>query len=228
MKALTRGVLVALVLACALAVVAPPAFATGMNTASINNTGPFFTPVGNTRDSKSTFVAGRVDFSGLNGMGAAVTVTCRSQMSGYVPETHTRVRMTAVGFGGCVTNIGVVSFVNVTVSSQNPFTLHVTSEAGSGSWNTTLGIPMGQHISINITLGEDRFCGITIATQSIRAVDTDVARTLALSDPTVTFVLDAGSDPELCPDPARTLTVIGTYMFAPDTENDDFGSTLLS
>jgi hypothetical protein len=214
-----------LVVACALAVVVPPAFATSMNTASINNTGPYFTPVGNTRDSKSTFVAGRVDFSGLNGMGAAVTITCRSQLSGYVPETHTRLRMTNVGFGGCVSSAGTVSFVNVTVSSQNPFTLHVTSEAGRDSWNTTLGIPMGQHISINITLGENRFCGITIATQSIRATDTDVARMLVFRDPTVTFALDAGSDPDLCPDPARALTMTGTYMFSPDTANDDFRST---
>jgi hypothetical protein len=228
MKALTRCALVALVVAGALAVIAPPAFATGLNTGSVNNVGPFFTPIGNTDNSSSTFIGPRVDFSGVTRGGAGVTVTCESGMSGYVPNTHTRVLITDLAYNGCISNIGNVSFALSDATSANPYTLHVTSTFGgvANSWSTTLNIPMGQRISINITLGGGRFCGITIGPQSIKATDTDAGRTLVFADPTVRFILDAGSDVVNCPDPARNLTLTGTYGFRPDTPADPFRSTL--
>jgi hypothetical protein len=228
MRALTRCALAALVVAFALATIAPAAFATGVNTTSVMNVGPFFTPIGNTVNSSSTFVGPRIDFSALNAAGAAVTVTCESGMSGYVPNTHTHVLITNLAFNRCVSNIGVVSFAIADATSMNPYGLHVTSTFGGvpNSWSTTLAIPMGRRISINITLGGGRFCGITIGPQSIKASDTDVARTLVFADPTVRFILDAGSDPVNCP--VSPFTMTGAYRFRPDTAADAFRSTLAS
>jgi hypothetical protein len=227
MNPLKGGILVALVLLCALAVVGAPAFATVANTTSVMNVGPFFTPIGNTDNSSSTFASPRVDFSAVAFDGRVVTVTCVAGASGYVPNTHTRVLITAMGFGGCVPSIGAGAMVRTSATSATPFGWHVTSTVvmTPASWFTTLAIPAGQNISIVINLGGGRFCGMTIGQQSIKATDTNVTRTVVFNDPTIRFILDAGSDPVLCPDPARTITMTGTYTYRPDTAADMFRST---
>ncbi len=230
MNPLKRGVLAALVLVCALGVVSAPAFATGANTTSVANVAPFFTPIGNTDNSSSTFTSPRVDFSVVGLDGRLITVTCRAAASGYVPQTHTRFFFTTMTFAGCRSNLGVATTVTTTATSMTPFGWHVTAPVPgvANSWFTTLIVPGGQSISIVITLGAGRFCGATIGPQSIKAIDTDAARTMAINDPTVRFVLDAGSDPVVCPDPARTITIRGTYGYTPDTQNDAFRSTAAS
>ncbi len=227
MNPLKRGVLVALVLLCALAVVSAPAFATVANTTSVMNVAPFFTPIGNTDNSSSTFASPRIDFSAVAFDGRVVTVTCVANASGYVPNTHTRVLITAMGFGGCRPSIGVAATVTTTATSATPFGWHVTSTVvmNPNSWFTTLTVPGGQNISITINLGGGRFCGMTIGPQSIKATDTNAGRTVVVADPTIRFVLDAGSDPVLCPNPARTITMTGTYTYRPDTAADRFRST---
>ena len=101
-----NGVLVALVLASALAVVVSPAFATpnitassGTRSADIQRAGavtPFITPSTNTRSEYSGVAPGTRPSLTVPAVGAVECDT--SNVSGYASTTHTQIRITSVTF----------------------------------------------------------------------------------------------------------------------------------
>ncbi|HEY6779405.1 MAG TPA: hypothetical protein VI111_00535, partial [Thermoleophilaceae bacterium] len=178
MKGLKTGVLVALTLTVALAT-ASPAYATVAFTDSQANASPWWNPIGDTIQSSVTGFAANLSFV-VPGAGA---VTCMVRFSGYVPQTHTQMRITNVQFRNCTSDMGTVSGVGSPVNSQTPWLLHLTTFLFPPSATGTLNIPAVSPISIVRTwMGMQ--CDITIPAQSIRFTWTNPTTSLVFNDPT--------------------------------------------
>lgn len=182
MSIVKSGVLAALVVVVALAVVAAPAMATPNNTTSVTQSAPFITPIGNT--ATSSFTASSPSSSFAVG---SLTITCTSTVRGYVPATHTRALLTAVNFPNpCTATVGTVSSVTTTASSTNPWILHARSVSGNSATGT-IEIPAGGNASITITAGILGSCSLIVGPQSIDATYTNVNHSLVVADSSVAF-----------------------------------------
>ena len=219
MRGLKTGVLVALTLAVTM-VAAAPAYATVAFTDSQANASPWWNPIGNTVNSSVTGRAMSLSFV-VPGAGA---VTCMVQFSGYVPVTHTQIRINGVSFRNCISDMGTVSAVQSPVNSQTPWLLHLTTFAFPPSAAGTLNIPPNSPISIFRTLNGVQ-CDITIPGQSIRFTWTNNNTSLVVSDPTVSF---RGTGAPLCPAAGTRMQVFGMFTVRPDTNADNLNVTLNS
>jgi hypothetical protein len=218
------SVLVVLVLAVGGAAAAAPALATPTSTSSTGSSPvtPFITPIGNTISSTFSAIGTRMDYSALALGGAmTATVTCTPGSSGYIPGTHTRLLL--VSFGGitCTSSFGGTTTVSSSTASATPWPVHLSREvrARSSSWGGTLEIPSGGNLVITVVSGPVR-CTITILPQSIVVAYTNPTRALTVTDATVRFVL-SGDSSATCPDPARTMTIIGTVTPRSSTMTDE-------
>jgi hypothetical protein len=221
MRGLKTGLLVALTLTAALAV-ASPAYATVNFTDSQANASPWWSPIGNTIDSSVTGFSASLSFI-IPGAGA---VTCIVQFSGYVPQTHTQMKITSVIFNNCTSNMGTVSAVFSPVNSLTPWLLHLTTFLFPPSAAGTLNIPANSTISIMRTL-MGRQCSITIPAQSIRFTWTNRTKSLVFGDPTVSFTGAPAGNP-LCPLVGTRMQVAGVFTLRPDTVEDNLLVTLMS
>ena len=218
MRGLKTGVLVALMLAATM-VAASPAHATVAFTDSQANASPWWNPIGNTVNSSVTGRAINLSFV-IPGAGA---VTCMVGLSGYVPQTHTQMRIGRVAFNGCTSNMGTVSAVQSPVNSPTPWLLHLTTFVFPPSATGTLNIPPNSPISIIRTLNGVQ-CDITIPGQSIKFTWTNINTSLAIGDPTVVF---RGTGAPLCPAAGR-MQVTSMITLHPDTSADNLDVTLVS
>jgi hypothetical protein len=219
MRELKTGVLIALTLALTVAT-AGPAFATVQFTDSQSNSSPWWTPIGSTVNSSVTGKAASMSFI-VPGAGA---VTCAVQFSGYVPATHTQIRINDVQFRTCTSDMGTVSGVTTPVNSLTPWLLHVrTFVAPSASG--TLNIPFNSPISIIRTM-LGRSCDITLPAQSIRFSWTNATTSLVFNDATISYRGVSGNP--LCPPMGTRLQVTSTFTVRPDTSADNLDVTLMS
>jgi hypothetical protein len=229
MRALRSGGLLALAL-FVLAVVAAPALATPGTTAS-SAQGPYWTPIGNTRDSSFTATSSRLNFSGVSGDGVTTfDLTCMARMEAYVPVTHTRALVTSLLPGPCTSPTFPTAdiFWFATADSVTPFALHLTARVAANSWSGTLSIPMGGGMTIWVIDNAMTLCRFSIPAQSLRFVDTDVTTSFVINDSTVVFRNDVMAQDMSCPDPGRTATIGSTFTFRPQTATDNLRSTAAS
>ena len=221
MRAFKSGVLLALTLALAVAA-AGPAYATVQFTDSQSNSSPWWTPIGNTVNSSVTGKATNMSFV-IPGAGA---VTCMVQFSGYVPVTHTQIRIGSVAFSRCTSDMGTVSGVSTPVNSLTPWLLHLTDFTAPPSARGSLNIPFNSPISIIRTMA-GRSCDITLPAQSIRFTWTNTTTSLVINDPTISYRGSTAGDP-LCPPVGTRLQITSTFTVLPDTRADNLNVTLVS
>ena len=210
--------LVVLALAVAVMAVAPVAQATVMFTNSQANSSPWWDPIGDTVQSSVTGKAPTVSFV-IPGVGA---VTCMSQFSGYVPATHTQLKITGIQFFNCFGPGGVAVPVTTPVNSLTPWALHLTTFLFPPSAIGTLNIPPNSPISMQVPVG-GQVATVTIPGQSIRFTWTNNTTSLVINDPTVSF---NGTAP--APPMGTKLQIIGTWTVLPDTKTDNLNVTLMS
>jgi hypothetical protein len=213
MRKMTLLVTIALLAICA--TVVQPAFATPtLTTSTAAEVAPFITPIGNTSTSQITGSSARMDFTA-----GGVTITCFSSMSGEIPTTHTRARISDLRFFLCVVSVaGIRATVTTTTTTMAPFLAHAKTLAGA-STTGTVEIPAGGNVTISIT--GTFACTLTVGPQSIDATFTHGNTSLLVSDMTVAFVR-AGS--AMCP-ASGNGTLVGTYTVRPDTTTDDLRVT---
>ena len=226
MSALRIGGLIALAVVVATAVVAAPALATPNGTGS-SAQAPYWTPIGNTRDSSFDATSMRLDFSAGSGDGMTTFgVTCQARLQAYVPMTHTRALVTSLlpVFCSSPTFPGAQVFWTTTADSVTPFELHLRQRVAANSWGGTFSIPFGGDMTIWVVDGGRTVCRFHIGAQSFRFLDTDVATSFIVNDSTVVFRNDAAASMS-CPDPARAGTLAGTFTFRPQTATDNLRST---
>jgi hypothetical protein len=214
-------VLTVLIVAAAVTLGASPtAFATPALTRSTGAipVAPFFTPVGNTlgssitapSTSRWTFAAGGVSF------------TCATVWSGYVPTTHTNLRVTRLDLTRCTTSLGAMwtPFATASASSVAPWTIHVRSIDVTGSYAGTIEIPAGGSLTIDVTGLSS--CRITIGPQSIDLTGVNATRQLAVNDASVAFTRIGAND---CP-ASGNGTMAATYIMKSDTAADEAARAL--
>ena len=230
MKALRSGGILALALLVLAVVVAAPALATPATTNS-SAQGPFWTPIGNTRDSSFTAQAASINFSSVSGDGVTTfDLACPATLEAYVPMTHTRALVTSLLPGICTSPTFPTAdiFWTTTANSVTPFALHLTSRPAANSWGGMLSIPMGGGMTIWVIDNARTICRFSIPAQSLRFVDTDVATSFVINDSTVVFRNDVMAQDMSCPDPGRTATISSTFTFRPQTATDNLRSTAAS
>ena len=217
MKGLRNGVFVVLAFTMVLAT-AGPAHATVQFTHSQVNASPWWDPIGDTVQSSVTGKAPSISFV-VPGVGA---VTCWSTFSGYVPATHTQLKITYIDFYNCTWPGGTVSFVWTPVNSVTPWVAHLTTFLFPPSAAGTINIPPNSPLSMQLT-SAGMPIDVTVPAQSIRFTWTNNTTSLVINDPTVSF---NGTPP--VPPMGTKLQIMGMYTVRPDTVTDTINVTLMS
>jgi hypothetical protein len=249
MRAVRGGIFVVLLVASTVIAIASPAFATPRLTTSTSGSfqegggrpdggavSPFFTPIGASATSEITITNafGRnlgPSFRAITAGGTPVQFTCsRAQASAFVGPTHTRLRITRLGFVECKIDLGGVTatFTTEGVTTTAPLFLHVRREAIVPDWEGTLNIGAGQNLRIITTIG--LACRLTLGPQSI-SVRRETITSFLFARSLFVFRSEAGSNPSGCPVPgagAATLEAVVTYRHDTPATGGRFRITNLS
>jgi hypothetical protein len=247
-RGLRTSVLALLLVASAVVVVASPAFATPRLTVSTGTAArpdnsavsPFITPIGNSETSGLTITNRYTSrrgssFKARSAARTDVNVTCSElRASGFVGLTHTQLRVSSIAFTMCKIDQGTITatVTAIGVDSATPILLHLTRDAGGGSWDGTFNISRGQTFTIVSTIG--LACRLTVREgQSVPIEDTDTNNTIEANSARVIYKSEAGSNPSGCPVPQASdafqeTTTPARYTHDTPTTEGVFRSTLTS
>jgi hypothetical protein len=237
MKKLPRGLLVALMLASAVAVIASPAFATPRLTTSTGTrpdgggVSPFFTPVGSATSSitiNQSYGGNRRGLSvrGRDKDGNAFSFTCDEiRASGHVLATHTRLTITRLDLGRCTIDsvVGTLSVV-VSANATTPCFLHLRSGAAP-SWEGAFELTRTCTMTVIVTaplIGN--ICQFSVREQSVRLRDTDTNTQLEIRDPTV-ILASTRVDSRRCPEDTWRIGPLEVVTVTPIRYRHDTAAT---